>query len=147
MKPLTRDAFISLCDRKEKLVRNEVGYSQQKMSEVLGLSKKTLVEIEKWRSSLGWQGAVTLCTLFRNTREITLTFGPDVEEFIRALIKEEGLRPPFESPHAVWHPLLSHGEYRIEQNTAGQIYRLRKGDQTLATSFDLAELRERIPNE
>lgn len=144
---MTRDAFISLCDRKEKLVRNEVGYSQQKMSEILGLSKKTLVEIEKWRSSLGWQGAVTLCTLFRNTREITLTFGPDVEDFIRALTEEEGFRPPFESPHAVWNTILSPEGYQIQQNTTGQIYRLRKGEQTLATSFDLAELRRRIPNE
>ncbi len=144
---MTRDAFITLCDRKEKLVRNEVGYSQQKMSEILGLSKKTLVEIEKWRSSLGWQGAVTLCTLFRNTKEITLTFGPDVEEFIRALTEEEGLRAPFESPYALWNTILTPDGYTIEQNTAGQIYRLRKGNQTLAASFDLAELRRRIPNE
>lgn len=75
---MTREAFILLCDRKEKLVRNELGLSQEKMSALLGLSKKTLVEIEKWRSSLGWQGAVTLCTLFQNTREIALTFGTDI---------------------------------------------------------------------
>ncbi len=140
---MTRESFIALCDRKEKLVRNELGYSQEKMSSLLGVSKKTLVEIEKWRSSLGWQGACTLCTLFQNTREITLTFGTDIPALLQAMTEDAAFLPPVESPHAQWIPILDLGENKIEQNTASQLYRLRRGGETVAAAFELAELRKR----
>lgn len=140
---MTREAFIALCDRKEKLVRNELGYSQEKMSSLLGVSKKTLVEIEKWRSSLGWQGAVTLCTLFANTREITLAFGTDIPAFLQAMTEDAAYLQPIISPYAVWNTILQLGDKTIEQNTASQLYRLRAGGETLAASFELAELRKR----
>lgn len=139
---MKREDFIALCNRKEKLVRNEVGYSQEKMSALLGLSKKTLVEIEKWRASLGWQGAVTLCVLFQNTREITLTFGSDVPALLRALTEDAAYLPPVESPYSVWNTILTIGDQVIEQNSASQVYRLRRNGETLASSFELAELRK-----
>ncbi len=141
---MTRESFISLCDRKEKLVRNELGYSQEKMSTLLGVSKKTLVEIEKWRSSLGWQGAVTLCVLFQNTREITLTFGTDVPALLRALTEDAAYLQPEESPHSRWVTVLELGDKTIEQNTASQLYRLRQEGETLASAFELSELRKRM---
>ena len=141
---MTRDSFIALCNRKEKLVRNELGYSQEKMSALLGLSKKTLVEIEKWRASLGWQGAVTLCTLFQNTREITLAFGSDVPAFLRAMSDEVAYLPPVDSPHAQWVTVLNKDGKTIEQNTASQLYRFREQGETIASSFELAELRKKV---
>lgn len=141
---MTRESFIALCDRKEKLVRNELGYSQEKMSALLGVSKKTLVEIEKWRSSLGWQGAVTLCTLFQNTRGITLTFGSDIPALLRALTEDAAYLQPVESPYATWVPILELNGKTIEQNAASQLYRLRAEGETLAASFELAELRKRM---
>ncbi len=143
---MTREAFILLCDRKEKLVRNELGLSQEKMSALLGLSKKTLVEIEKWRSSLGWQGAVTLCTLFQNTREIALTFGTDIPALLRAMSEGAAYLQPVQSPYAVWNPILQLGSRTIEQDSASQLYRLREGEQLLASSFELAELRKFADN-
>jgi DNA-binding XRE family transcriptional regulator len=140
---MTRESFIALCDRKEKLIRNELGYSQEKMSALLGLSKKTLVEIEKWRASLGWQGAVTLCTLFQNTREVTLAFGTDVPALLRAMTDNAAYLQPVESPYAAWIPILELEDKVIEQNTASQLYRLRHNGQTIGASFELADLRER----
>ena len=140
---MTRESFIALCDRKEKLVRNELGLSQEKMSALLGLSKKTLFEIEKWRSSLGWQGAVTLCTLFKNTQEITITFGSDVPSLLRALSEDAAFLPPVETPHARWVEILKLGEQVIEQNTASQLYRLRRDNEIQGAAFELSELRKR----
>ena len=141
---MTREQFISLCNRKEKLVRNELGYSQEKMSTLLGLSKKTLVEIEKWRASLGWQGAVTLCTLFQNTREITLAFGSDIPALLRAMTEDAAYLTPIESPYSKWVTVLNKDGRTIEQNTASQLYRLRDNGETVASSFELAELRKRV---
>ena len=61
---MTRETFISEMDRHVKLVRTEYGFTQDVMAKVLGISKKTLVEIEKGRSSLGWTGSTALCTIF-----------------------------------------------------------------------------------
>ena len=64
---MDRNEFIRKADEKLKLVRTEYGYNQEKMADILGLSKKTLVQIEKGRSSLGWSGAVVLCTIFERS--------------------------------------------------------------------------------
>ena len=53
---MNRAEFIREMDTQLKLVRTEYGYTQEMMASILGLSKKTLVEIEKGRSSLGWMG-------------------------------------------------------------------------------------------
>ena len=44
---MNKQEFIELVNSKLKLIRVENDLSQDKMSEIIGLSKKTLVEIEK----------------------------------------------------------------------------------------------------
>ncbi len=56
---MTREEFIQMMDEREKLIRTEYGLTQDKMAIALGISKKTLVEIEKGRRTLGWTGAGT----------------------------------------------------------------------------------------
>ncbi|MFG6148656.1 helix-turn-helix transcriptional regulator [Halobacillus sp. B23F22_1] len=53
---------------KLKLVRVEAGFTQSSMSQMIGLSKKTLVQIEKGRLVAGWSTAVTVCALFSESR-------------------------------------------------------------------------------
>ena len=49
---MDRTTFIENTDARVKLVRAEFDLTQEKMALLLGLSKKTLVEIEKGRASL-----------------------------------------------------------------------------------------------
>ncbi|CDI48900.1 helix-turn-helix domain-containing protein [Clostridium tetani] len=55
---MNREEFIKKIDEKLKLIRNEKGFTQDKMAEIIGISKKTLVQIEKGRVSIGWTDAV-----------------------------------------------------------------------------------------
>ena len=48
---MTKKEFAVRMDTMLKAVRKEYGFTQEKMAVVLGISKKTLVEIEKGRSS------------------------------------------------------------------------------------------------
>jgi DNA-binding XRE family transcriptional regulator len=64
---MERNEFIAKCNARLKLVRTEYNLSQEKAAHVLGLSKKTIVEIENGRSSLGWMGCVALCMIFGNS--------------------------------------------------------------------------------
>ncbi|MBQ3031325.1 MAG: helix-turn-helix domain-containing protein, partial [Anaerotignum sp.] len=61
---MTKKDFAVQMDASLKSVRKEYGFTQEKMAAVLGISKKTLVEIEKGRSSLGWTGAAAFAAIF-----------------------------------------------------------------------------------
>ena len=47
---MERTEFISIMNSKIKLIRTEFDLTQEKMAEAIGISKKTLVEIEKGRN-------------------------------------------------------------------------------------------------
>ena len=91
---MTREAFVSELDRQVKLVRTEYGFNQEVMARVLGISKKTLVEIEKGRSSLGWTGAVALCAIFAESQVLSGLLGGEAGELVRALAFQN-LRPAY----------------------------------------------------
>ena len=48
-------------------------------------SKKTVVEIENGRFSLGWMGSVALCMIFGNSEILSATFGGKPTDIIMAL--------------------------------------------------------------
>lgn len=135
--------FIELCDQKLKLIRTEFSLSQDKMAIVLGISKKTLVEIEKSRSSLGWTGSVALCTLFSNSEIIDSTFGGNPKDIILS-IAFEGCEPYYPKTlggRAWWHTEKENEHYIIQQNIISQHYRLlTKDGKRISSSFNLEDL-------
>ena len=58
---MNREEIIMLVSDKLRLIRAEAGYTQDKMAEIIGVSKKTLVQIEKGRVLAGWSTVVTVC--------------------------------------------------------------------------------------
>ncbi|WP_100404012.1 helix-turn-helix transcriptional regulator, partial [Bacillus sp. FJAT-42315] len=74
-----------LLSGKLKLIRTEKGYTQDKMSEVLGMSKKTLVQIEKGRTLAGWTTVVALCALFRESEILQGCLGDDPVEMVETI--------------------------------------------------------------
>ena len=72
---MTKKEFAAALDSALKAVRKEYGFTQEKMAAVLGISKKTLVEIEKGRSSLGWTGAAAFAAIFRESCILQAQFG------------------------------------------------------------------------
>lgn len=135
--------FVSICDAKVKLVRAEHSLSQDKMALMLGISKKTLVEIEKGRSSLGWTGSVALCTIFANSEVIADVFGGKPSDIILALAWEgsEPLYPQASRGRVWWQTILENEQYTIQQNILSQHYRLLTADgRRIASSFVLEDL-------
>lgn len=142
---MERSEFIRQADGQEKLVRTEFGYTQQQMALLLGLSKKTLVEIEKGRASLGWSGAVTLCTLFGESQVLQNAYGGEMSDMLRALAFTGAPHPPRPTMggHVWWRTVKEQNGWRIQQNLISQHYRiLDAGDGRLFSSFSLAETEE-----
>nr|WP_288452517.1 transcriptional regulator [uncultured Anaerostipes sp.] len=141
---MTREEFIALCDGKEKMIRTEYGFSQQKMSEVIGISKKKLVEIEKGRRSLGWTGSVALCSIFSDSDILETAFGGYPEEIIKSLAFDQGeiIYKKTMGGHVWWRELEQKNGYKIQQNIISKHYRiLDQNNQRIGSSFDYEEIK------
>ena len=135
---MTRTEFILKVSDKLKLIRIERDYTQDKMAEVLGISKKTLVQIEKGRSVFSWAGAVTLCTIFRDSEVLEMTFGGNPQDIILSLAFTDYERNEKTMGGKVWWNNIECTEYyRIQQNIISRHFRiLDSQDRRICSSFD-----------
>ena len=144
---MTKDEFIHEMDRQVKLVRTEYGLTQEAMAKALGLSKKTLVEIEKGRSSLGWMGAAAFCLVFSGSQVLARLLGGEAGDMVRALAFDEvkPTYPPTMGGRVWWRTVEERGEFRIQQNILSQHYRaLDSRNGRVCSSFDLEQVRSHL---
>jgi DNA-binding XRE family transcriptional regulator len=73
---------------KLRLIRTEAGYTQDKMADIIGVSKKTLVQIEKGRVHANWSTTVSICALFRETETVQFLFGNEPLEVLETVARE-----------------------------------------------------------
>jgi len=147
---MTKKEFAAQMDGLLKAVRKEYGFTQEKMAAVLGLSKKTLVEIEKGRSSLGWTGAVALAAIFRESVILQEIFGGELTDLVEALAFEDAQPkyPKTMGGKVWWREILKKKGYRIQQNLiSGHFRLLDKENHRLMASFELEQVLERMKQE
>jgi DNA-binding XRE family transcriptional regulator len=137
-----RGEFIAVCDAKLRLVRTEADLTQIDMAYALGISKKTLVDIEKGRRSLGWTGAVALCGVFPASDILAAAFPATPAQLIPALARSGGPAPASAAPGGPWWEVVaSNADFVIEQNVISQHYRLlTQARAKVAASFDIDDL-------
>lgn len=144
---MDRLEFINKMDSKLRLIRSELGFTQDKMSEIIGLSKKTLVQIEKGRSSLGWTGAVAVASIFRDSEILQMTLGGNPQELIFSLAFEnyEGNYQSTLGGKVWWRDLEQRATHKIQQNIISQHYRiLDKQARRVCSSFNLEYMQKRL---
>lgn len=144
---MTKNDFVRFMDGKLKLVRTEYGLTQDKMAVVLGISKKTLVEIEKNRKSLGWTGAVALSTIFSNSIVLQDATGGDLTDIIIAIaFRDIQVDYPKTWGGRVWWKTLTETKgYRTQQNMFSRHFRiLDPQDRRVFASFHLPEVEEAL---
>ncbi len=143
---MTRLDFINIASEKLKLIRNESSYTQDRMAEILGISKKTLVQIEKGRSTLGWAGAVTLCSIFKNSEVLAMTFGGDPQDIILSLAFTDYERNEKTMGGKVWWVNIKLVDgFRVQRNVISEHYRILDGqDRRICSSFDYDYIKKRV---
>ncbi|SDL65296.1 helix-turn-helix transcriptional regulator [Sediminibacillus halophilus] len=115
---------------KIKLIRVERNYTQDKMAAILGISKKTLVQIEKGRTVANWTTTTAICALFRNSEVIRNMLGGDVLEVIET-IAHTSIEEPLEihtEDKVWWNNLSERNGYTLQQNVQSQHYRIVNPD-------------------
>ncbi len=142
---MTKNEFVEFMDKKLKLVRTEYGLTQDKMAIVLGISKKTLVEIEKNRKSLGWTGAVALASIFSHSIVLQDATGGDLDDIIIALaFKDMAVDYPKTWGGKVWWKTISEQKgFKIQQNMFSRHFRLLNPEnRRIYASFHQEEVEE-----
>jgi len=141
---MDKTTFVKIMDDKMKLIRTEYGLTQDKMAVILGISKKTLIEIEKNRKSLGWNGAVTLASIFSDSTLLRDALGGDISGMIISMaFKDLEVDYPKTWGGRVWWKTIQEADgYRIQQNLLSHHYRiLDQENRRLFASFSLEDTR------
>ena len=85
---MNQEKIIKKLSDKMKLVRVENNYTQDRMATILGISKKTLIQIEKRRTDASWTTIVALCALFRDSEIIKFTIGRNSLDILIKIIHQ-----------------------------------------------------------
>ena len=144
---MQKDELIQILSKKIKLVRTEMNYSQDLMAEVLGISKKTLIQIEKGRILASWTVIAALCALFRESEVIRSILGEDPLEILQ-VVGHRSYETPKERTlggKIWWVEVEALGKFRLQQNLISGHYRILDDEnRRWVSSFDEAEMKRRL---
>ena len=136
---MDRDYAINLISEKVKLIRTEANYTQDKMAHILGISKKTLVQIEKGRITTGWTTCIAICALFRESSILQSALGGDPLDVIELLAHDIDILPQEKTlgGHVWWRIIKQNEHYKLQQNILSKHYRIiDEQDYRLISTFD-----------
>lgn len=146
---MDRNQFTRSIDERIKLIRTEYGLTQEKMADVLGISKKTLIQIEKGRQSVGWTGSVAVASIFADSVLLREMAGGDISEIIIALSFNDVdvSYPKTWGGRLWWETIFEKDNFRIQQNIFSRHYRILDGtDRRRYTTFSLDEVKDELEN-
>jgi DNA-binding XRE family transcriptional regulator len=142
---MQREEFIKTVSSRLKLIRTEYGITQETMSEMLGISKKTLVETEKGRRELSWTEVIAVATVFEKSEVLQGITGGDTGDIIHALAFEDRhIQYSSTMGGKVWWRVIDEKDgYKLQQNyVTGHFRLLDKDDCRLISSFNRNEVEE-----
>lgn len=144
---MDKNKLLTLVSEKIRLLRNEYHLSQDKMAEVIGVSKKTLVQIEKERMLASWATVVCVCALFRRSEVLHMTLGDDPIHVVDAVTFQDMMLPQKMTGGGkmFWKTLEQDGKFKIQKNILSHHYRLIDGNgYRWLSTFDKAQLNEHL---
>ncbi|MGN7408938.1 helix-turn-helix transcriptional regulator [Sporosarcina sp. SAFN-010] len=141
------EQLIEQISHRAILIRTEAGYSQETMASILGISKKTLVQIEKNRTTASWTVVVAIVALFSDSEIIQSLLGDAPLEVIRTIAHNGLDRPKGKTlgGKVWWKEVETKRDFRIQQNLISQHFRiLDMEDYVWFSTFDEQEALERF---
>lgn len=123
---MQKSEFIGQVSRKMKLIRIESQHSQDEMASLLGISKKTLIQIEKERNEASWSTVVTLCALFNESEILIHLIGDDPVEFVKLIATANTYEPKEKTlgGRVFWHAIEEGPYFTLQQNIVSGHYRI-----------------------
>ena len=135
----SKEQLIDVISKRLRLLRNEYNFSQEKMSDILGISKKTLVQIEKDRTLASWTLVMAVCGLFRESEVIKMTIGDDPIGIVEAISFDQLTLPKNSTAGGkmFWKTIKREKQFRVQKHLFSGHYRVIDGnDKRWVSSFD-----------
>ena len=136
---MDREMIIQIASESLKLIRTENDYTQDKMAEILGISKKTLVQIEKGRILANWTMTIAICALFHNSKTLQNQIGGDPMEVIELTAQDVIISPKEKTMggYIWWKNIEEYKKHRLQQNHLSKHYRILDDENyRLISTFD-----------
>jgi DNA-binding XRE family transcriptional regulator len=144
---MKKDDLIKIITEKLRLIRTEHNFSQEKMADILGLSKKTLVQIEKGRTDANWTTVIAVCSLFSTSEILKTSLGDDSLEVVKTLTFGETSHPKDKTfGGRIWWKTISEKKcFKLQQNHISQHFRiLDNEDYRWYSTFDKKDALKRL---
>lgn len=144
---MDKEQLIRIISNKVKLIRVEYDFSQEKMAQMLGISKKTLVQIEKGRVEAGWTVVIALCALFHESEVLINELGDDPLELARLLAQDDHYIEKNKTLGGkVWWAEISRAErFVLQRNIISNHFRILDEDHyRVYSTFDEADAKKRF---
>jgi len=144
---MDREQLIKGLSAKARLVRAEYKYSQEDMARALGLSKKTLVQVEKERTQLSWTAVVALCAIFRESEILKMTLGDSPVEVVETLVLDRIYAPKTKTlgGKVWWRDVKKANGFKMQQNLISGHFRiLGEDNHRWYSSFNKEYIEERF---
>ena len=126
---MTKETFIHTVSNNIRRIRHEFHWSQDRFSEMIGITKKTLVQIEKERVLASWSVSVTTVLLFENSETIKDNFGENPRTVIEEILYQGVLIPKNQTMGGkfFWSDVFTQSGFVIQKNLFSNHYRLIDG--------------------
>ena len=146
---MNKELVIEIVSIRLKIIRVEQEYTQEEMARVLGVSKKTLLQIEKGRMPASWTLAVAVCALFRESNVLQSVLGNDPVEIVE-MVAHKKIRRSIDKTlggRVWWRELMNQNGYQLQQNIISNHYRiLDRNNYRLFSTIDKEEVSVEFEN-
>jgi DNA-binding XRE family transcriptional regulator len=107
-------------------LRKKEHMTLEEMAYVIGLSKKTLIQIEKNRSKLKWPEAVTFISVFSDTDLVKSLFGDEVLDIVQSIAIQKPARRQLKTlgGESWWNTIESKEGWRLQQHKISRHFRI-----------------------
>jgi len=126
---MTKETLIQTVSKNIRRIRHEFHWSQDRFSEMIGITKKTLVQIEKERSLISWSVCVTTVLLFENSETIKDRLGENPRALIEEILYQGVLTPKNQTMGGkfFWSDVFIQSGFIVQKNLFSSHYRLIDG--------------------
>jgi DNA-binding XRE family transcriptional regulator len=126
---MTKESFTQTISQSIRLIRNEYHLSQDVFSDMIGITKKTLVQIEKDRSFASWSVVIAIVMLFKDSQILKMVLSDDPALVLRSIVFDSVDLPKSQSMGGkmFWRTLRTDSGFKIQQNYFSGHYRVIDG--------------------
>jgi DNA-binding XRE family transcriptional regulator len=128
---MDKEEILELISENMKQIRLENELSLDKMAELLGMSKRMLIHIEKGKTHVLWIHTIGICALFPDSSILMSLIGEDPLQTIQMLSYEKPYRPKNKTygGRIWWKDVKTLGNYSLQQNMISQHFRIVDDEQ------------------